>query len=406
MQYNIHSLPNGIRVIHYRVPSEVAYCGLLVNTGSRDEKAREHGMAHFVEHVIFKGTQKRKSYHVLSRLDDVGGEINAYTTKEETVVHASFLKKDYNRAIDLITDIFFHPSLPEKEMDTEREVILDEINSYNDNPSELIFDEFEELIFKGHPMGRNILGTPQSLKRFRRNDMLHFMESNYPTNEMVFASVGDLSFDQVLKMVEKYLSVVREKKRITTRDKVTGYVPVTKTVDKKTHQSHCIIGNIAYPVKDERRLSLLLLSNILGGMGLNSRLNLSLREKHGYAYNVESSYHSYIDTGVIFIYFGADRENLGKSIRLVTKELQMLREQPLGTLQLGKARNQFIGQMLRGIEHHESLMLELAKNLLVFNKVDPVSEVVKKIQALQSKDLQEVANDILEEAKLSMLTYL
>ena len=315
MDLLLHTLDNGIRLVHHRIPGLVAHCGLIINTGSRDETEPEHGMAHFIEHVLFKGTKKRKAYHILSRLEDVGGELNAYTTKEETAVHASFLKEDYERAMELISDITFNSVFPEKEIEKEKDVVIEEINSYLDNPAELIFDDFEELIFSDQPIGRNILGTPESVKLFSQKKIFEFISNNYNTHEMVFCSVGNISDETILRLFKTHFGDIVTKKKTERADKVWLYKPSSLTKKMNTFQNHCIMGNIAYDLKDKRRMGMFLLNNILGGQGLNSRLNLSLREKNGLAYNVESSYNPYLDTGIFSLYFGTDSHNLKKAFQ-------------------------------------------------------------------------------------------
>ncbi len=405
MDYQIYTLRNGIRIIHKQDKSPVAYCGLIINTGSRDEKEEEHGMAHFIEHVIFKGTKKRKAYHVLSRLDDVGGELNAYTTKEETCIYASFLKQDYERAIELIHDITFNSTFPEKELAKEKEVIVDEINSYKDSPAELIFDEFEEMLYKNDPMGRNILGTEKQLKTFNESMIRQFMKSNYSTDQMVFCSVGNVSFKKVVKWAEKYLGEEPENLRVLDRPAVNLYVPESQTIEKDTHQCHVIIGNVAYDFKHDKRLHLHLLNNLLGGPGMNSRLNMALREKNGIAYNVESNYAPYYGTGVFSIYFGTDEENLIRSFNIIDRELKMLREKPLGSLQLHKAIRQLKGQMTISSDNRENLMLSMGKSYLLYDQVDSLDKIYRKIDSIQAKELQEVANEILNPNMLSYLIY-
>jgi predicted Zn-dependent peptidase len=405
MDLLIHTLDNGIRLVHHRIPGLVAYCGLIINTGSRDETEPEHGMAHFIEHVLFKGTKKRKAYHILSRLEDVGGELNAYTTKEETAIHASFLKEDYERAIELISDITFNSVFPEKEIEKEKDVVIEEINSYLDNPAELIFDDFEELIFQNQPIGRNILGTPESVKRFSQKTVSDFISNNYDTRQMVFCSVGNITDEKILKLFKEHFSSIRTKKRDSRINNTWIYKPVTVTKKKDTFQNHCILGNLAYDLKDKRRMGMFLLNNILGGQGLNSRLNLSLREKNGLAYNVESSYNPYYDTGIFSIYFGTDRQYLNKSIAIAMDELKKLRNSKLGTIQLSKAKNQIKGYLVRGYENHESLMLSLGKSLLVFNKIETIEQICKKIDNVTASELLETANDIFDPAKLSTLIY-
>jgi len=394
MDLLIHTLDNGIRLVHYRIPGLVAHCGLIVNTGSRDETESEHGIAHFIEHVLFKGTKKRKAYHILSRLEDVGGELNAYTTKEETAIHASFLKEDYERAIELISDITFNSVFPEKEIEKEKDVVIEEINSYLDSPAELIFDDFEELIFSNQPIGRNILGTPDSVKLFSQKTISDFISNNYDTRQMVFCSVGNISDEKILKLFTAHFGHIVTNSRESRINKTWLYKPSSLTKKKDTFQNHCIMGNLAYDLKDKRRMGMFLLNNILGGQGLNSRLNLSLREKNGLAYNVESSYNPYNDTGIFSIYFGTDRQYLNKSIAIAMEELKKLRTSKLGSIQLSKAKNQIKGYLVRGYENHESLMLSLGKSLLVFNKIETIEEICKKIDSVTASELLETANDI------------
>jgi len=405
MDLLLHTLDNGIRLVHHRIPGMVAHCGIIINTGSRDETEKEHGIAHFIEHMLFKGTGKRKAYHILSRLEDVGGELNAYTTKEETAIHASFLKNDYERTIELISDITFNSVFPEKEIEKEKDVVIEEINSYLDNPSELIFDDFEELIFSGQPIGRNILGSPESVKSYSRKTITDFIQNNYNTHEMVFCSVGNIPDDKILKLFKTYFAGIVTYNNEPRSSRIWTYKPASLIKKKDTFQNHCIIGNLAYDLKDEKRMGMFLLNNILGGQGLNSRLNLSLREKNGLAYNVESSYNPYCDTGIFSIYFGTDARYLNKSISIAMSELSKLRTTKLGTIQLSKARNQIKGYLARGYENHESLMLSLGKSLLVFNKIDTIEDICEKIDSVTASELLETANEIFEPDKLSTLIY-
>lgn len=405
MEFLLHTLGNGIRLAHYRIPGMVAHCGIVINAGSRNENEMEHGVAHFIEHMVFKGTKKRKAYHILSRLEDVGGELNAYTTKEETAIHASFLKDDYERAVELISDITFNSVFPEKEMDKEKDVVIEEINSYLDSPSELIFDDFEELIFADQPIGRNILGSPESVKDISPQLLTKFISENYDTSEMVFCSVGNISDEKILKLFTKYFSPIPSNKKENRQDPVFIYKPLSLTKKKDTYQNHCIIGNIAYDIKDERRMGMILLNNILGGQGLNSRLNLSLREKNGLAYNVESNYNPYFDTGVFCIYFGTDARYLERSISITMAELKKLRTARLGAIQLSKAKNQIKGYLARGYENHESLMLSLGKSLITFNRIDSIEEICMKIDGITDSGLLDIANEIFEPSKLSTLIY-
>jgi len=405
MDYESYTLENGLRIIHLHSKSAVGHCGLIINAGSRDEEDHEHGMAHFIEHAIFKGTKKRKAYHILSRLDDVGGEINAYTSKEETTIHTSFLKNDYERAMELISDITFNSIFPGKEITREKEVIIEEINSYKDDPAELIFDDFEELIFKNQPLGKNILGNPKDLRRFTKKDIESFISKNYHTEEMVLCSVGDISFTKFKKLANKYFGQIEPNPRTKERNRIESYIPETKIVKKKTHQTHCIIGNITYNSQDKRKVVMTLLDNMLGGPGLNSRLSLLLREKYGYAYHVESNYSAYTDTGVFSVYFGTDKENFEKCIKLIKKEFQGLRTKKLGEVQLKKAKRQLFGQIAISSENNANLMLGMGKSYLLFNKVDDLNKIKKKIEAITVEDIQEVANEVLDIDKMSMLVY-
>ena len=392
--------------MHINSDSPVAHFGLLVNTGSRDEEEHQHGIAHFIEHVIFKGTKKRRAYHILSRLDDVGGDLNAYTTKEETAFYASFLSTHYERTIELISDIVFNSVFPENELAKEREVIIDEINSYKDSPSELIFDDFEEMIYAGHPIGRNILGTQSSIKSFGRAEIEDFMLNNYHTDQMVLCSVGNIQFSKLKRYSEKYFGPVPENARSGKRRAFTAYKPVSKLMNLNTHQVHSILGNVAYNARNKKRLSLVLLNNLLGGQGLNSRLNLSLREKYGYAYNVESSFTPYFDTGVMSIYFGTDRDKYEKSLKLVHRELNKLCTNKLGTLQLKRAKDQMTGQIAISAENKENLLFTLGKSYLLFDKFEDLPEVYRQINSITANQLLDVANETLNPDQLSLLTYI
>lgn len=405
MEYTSMTLSNGIRLIHSSVDSPVAHCGVVINTGSREESPAEQGIAHFIEHTIFKGTSKRKAYHIISRLEDVGGEMNAYTSKEETAIHASFLCEYYERTMELFSDILIDSTFPEKELKKEQEVIVDEINSYNDTPSELIFDEFEELIFDNHPMGRNILGTPDLVRSFQTTNIRRFILENYHTDQMVICSVGNIPAKKFFHLAQRYFERLKSNLRPNKRQRFTAYHPQQKIVKKGTFQAYCILGGEAFDVYHQDRLTLVLLNNILGGQSGNSRLNLSLRERNGIAYNLESSYTAYSDTGTLTIYFGTDPENLERALTLIEREIKLLQYQVLGDLQLSKARKQLIGQLAMSQENHEDLMLAIGKSMLVFNKVERLEDIYKKISEISATQLMDVANRILEPKKLSSLIY-
>jgi predicted Zn-dependent peptidase len=405
MAFEIYTLQNGIRVAHKRVDSPVAYCCIMVNTGTRDEQEEEHGIAHFIEHVIFKGTKKRKAFHIMSRLEDVGGELNAYTTKEETVIHATFLKDDFARAADLIADILFHSTFPEKELKKEKEVILDEINSYKDSPSELIFDDFEEMVYKNHPFGRNILGNKKCIKKFNRSDISSFMRREYNTDQMVFCSMGNIPFHRVKKIADKLFGWVSPNPRIKPRLPIGEYIPENKTLKKSTHQNHCIIGCTTFDLNHPKRIGMHLLNNILGGPGMNSRLNLSLRERNGFAYNVESNYSPYTDTGLFSIYFGSDKDNFNKSFDLVHLELDRMRNNKMGVLQLFKAKRQLIGQLAIASDNSEVLMLNAARSILVYNCIDSIDKINQQIESISASEILDIANEIVSKNRLSTLIY-
>jgi predicted Zn-dependent peptidase len=405
MEYFSALLPNGIRLVHQYVDSPVSHCGIIINTGSRDEEPRDQGMAHFIEHTIFKGTLKRKSFHILSRLEDVGGEMNAYTTKEETAIHASFLTEYYPRTIELFSDILINSTFPDQELKKEKDVIIDEINSYNDSPSELIFDDFEELIFEGHQIGRNILGTPENVKAFTREDIQRFMARNYNTDQMVICSVGNITGKRFFQLAERYFSIFPVNRRTFSRTAFNGYTTRYKSVEKETFQAHCLIGGVAYDVFNNSRIGLGLLNSILGGQSGNSRLNLALRERNGIAYNLESSYTAYSDTGTITIYFGTDKDNLDKAISLIKSEIKILQTKLLGDIQLSKAKKQLVGQLAMSQENHEDLMLTLGKSFLIYNRMDGLEVVYKKINAMTSSQIRDIANEILDFDKLSVLIY-
>ncbi len=398
-------LKNGIRIIHQEAKSPVSHFGVLINTGSRDEEANEQGIAHFIEHVIFKGTQKRRAFHILNRIEDVGGELNAYTTKEETAVYATFLSEYYQRSMELISDILINSTFPTKEVELEKEVVIEEINSYKDNPSELIFDEFEEILFNGHPIARNILGTPELIKTFNKNSILKFMDENYHTDQIVLSSVGNISMAKFIHLAEKFFGAIPEKIRTKKRTDLYNYQPEKRIVQKDTFQAHCIIGNLAPTIFSPKRMQMVLLNNILGGASMNSRLNMVLRERNGMAYNVESGYTGYFDTGEFSVYFGTDKENMDQALRLVNKEFRKIKEQPMGILQLSRAKKQLIGQLAISTENREDLMLSIGKSYLFFDRVDSLETIFKKIEAVGCAEILEIANEILNEPQSSILIY-
>lgn len=402
---NIHTLPNGLRIIHEPSASKVAYCGFAIDAGTRDEAENEQGMAHFVEHLIFKGTRKRKAWHILNRMENVGGDLNAYTNKEETVVYAAFLTEHFARAIELLADIVFHSTFPQNEIEKETEVIIDEIQSYEDTPSELIFDDFEDMIFRNHPLGRNILGKPEQLKTFRSEDAAAFTSRFYQPSNMVFFVLGDFDFRKIVRQVGKLLADVPA---VTVENKRTPpplYVPERLVVPKDTHQAHVMIGSRGYNAYDDKRTALYLLNNILGGPGMNSRLNVSLRERRGLVYSVESNLTSYTDTGAFCIYFGTDPEDVDTCLRLTYKELKRMRDVKMTSSQLAAATKQLIGQIGVASDNNENNALGMAKTFLHYNKYESSESVFKRIEALTPEMLLEVANEMFAEEYLSTLIY-
>lgn len=405
MQYNIHTLSNGLRIIHEPSSSKVAYCGFAVDAGTRDEAENEQGMAHFVEHLIFKGTRKRKAWHILNRMENVGGDLNAYTNKEETVIYSAFLIEHFGRALELLADIVFHSTFPQNEIEKETEVIIDEIQSYEDTPSELIFDDFEDMIFRNHPLGRNILGRPDLLKKFRSEDAMAFTSRFYQPSNMVFFVLGDFNFQKIVRQVEKLLV---DLPLVTVENQRTIpplYVPEQLVVHKETHQAHVMIGSRGYNAYDDKRTALYLLNNILGGPGMNSRLNVSLRERRGLVYTVESNLTSYTDTGAFCIYFGTDPEDVDTCLKLTYKELKRMRDVKMTSSQLMAAKKQLIGQIGVASDNNENNALGMAKTFLHYNKYESSESVFRRIEALTAEGLLEVANEMFAEEYLSTLIY-
>jgi predicted Zn-dependent peptidase len=400
------ALPNGVRIIHKYTSSPVVFCGLTINTGTRDEQEQEHGMAHFLEHTLFKGTSKRKAYHINNRLDNVGGEFNAFTTKEETVIQACVISADFARAVELIADVTFNSIFPPHEIIREKQVIFEEIDSYDDSPGDLIFDDFEDLLFDGYPIGRNILGTKKTVKNFSTEDVMKFVARTYNTDQMVFSSVGRISESRLKYCCEKYFGEQTANLRNFTRVKPENYKVFDKSVKKKTHQSHVILGNRAYDYNDKRKTALSLLLNYLGGPATNSALNMSLREKNGLVYTVEAGYSSYSDTGNVTVYFATSESNTEKSYNLVMKEIEKIKTDCLSAYQLAKAKKQFIGQYLIAQENSEQIMQSMAKCMLSHNNFEGTKALIKLIETVTATDIRNVANEILNNNMISKLEYL
>ena len=398
LHYQTYTLPSGLRLIHYPCNAPVAYCGFAINAGTRDEQPEQYGIAHFTEHLLFKGTKKRKSRHIINRMENVGGELNAYTTKEETFLYSVFLEEHFERAFELLCDMVFNSQFPENEIEKERDVILDEINSYKDSPSELIFDEFENLLFSGHEIGHNILGEPETLEKMTEKEFSSFHRHFYQPENIVFFSMGKTSFKKILTLSNKYLNNTSDYSSVDLRRNAPdSFSRQHKIEEKDLYQKHVMIGARAYNLFDENRISLFLLNNILGGPGMNSRLNLSLREKSGLVYNIESNLTAYTDTGIFSIYFGCDPKSVEKCISLVYKELKNFRENKLTDAQLSIAKKQLKGQLGISNENSENISLSMGKNFLHRNRYDSLEQIYHKIEDLSASQLLGVANKIFDE---------
>ena len=422
--HHTETLSCGIRLICAPSSSDVAYCGIAIDAGTRDEMEMEGGLAHFCEHLTFKGTHRRRSWHILNRMETVGGDLNAYTGKEETIYYSAFLKEHFSRAVDLLTDIVLGSTYPQTEMNKEVEVVIDEIESYNDSPSELIFDEFENLIFSGHPIGRNILGEAERLREFRTEDVQRFADRLYTLHNMVFFVYGKITPKIVRRELEKALTKVAltlpedaplrqqilcpkqtDETTENHRENPPAYTPQEVIRKKDTHQAHVLIGTRAYSARDPRHLSLYLLNNILGGPGMNSRLNISLREKNGLVYTVESNMTTYTDTGVWSVYFGCDPHDINRCKRLVMKELKRLAEKPLSETALKAAKQQIKGQIGISYENSESVALAMGKTFLHYHQARNKERLFQKIDALTANDLHAVAKELFEPDNLTTLIY-
>ncbi len=401
----IFELSNKIRVVYLHAPSYVAHLGVTILAGSRFEQEGEEGLAHFLEHCIFKGTTRRKAYHILSRLDSVGGELNAYTSKEEMCIYASFTKNHFRRSTELLSDIICNSTFPEKEIHKEKEIILDELNSYLDSPSDKIFDDFEEYLFKGHALGNNILGTKETVQGFTAENLKNYISRFFVAEKMVISFVGDLSLNQVKKTLEEFFGTVKNNDHIDIQNDFSTVEKFKIRSKEANYQVHAVIGGMAPGYVDEKRRAMTLVSNVLGGPALNSRLILSIREKYGFAYNIEANYNPYVDVGYWNIYFGTDERYLEKSLKLVYKELQILRTKKLGFLQLSTAKEQLKGQIALGLDGNNGLMLGLGKSLLLFDQIDSIEEIYKSIDKLTASDLLEVSNEFFNDENISELIF-
>lgn len=378
---------------------------MVINAGSRDESEGKYGVAHFIEHLIFKRTEKRSTQQIINYLESVGGDLNAYTTKEYTCVHASILQPYLNRALDLFEDIFFHSTFPEVEIDKEKSVIVDEMASYLDSPEESIVDDFEDLVFRGSGLGHNILGVEDQLLALQKNDITDFMQANYDTHEMVIGITGNYSLKEVEKLLHKAFGAIGQHAISRSRNDVQPITVQHLEVPKPINQVHYMLGSLAYDYRDERKTGLLLLNNMLGGMGMGSILNLSIREKYGIAYTIESNYTIFSDTGLFSIYLGTDEEKVEKAKKLVFRELYKMCEHPLSAIKLKKAKQKFIGQIALTEENRMSMIISAAKNVMDYDRVILLDEVIEKIQHLDSANLLNIAQDVFDPRKMLSLSF-
>ncbi len=431
MKYNTYTLDNGLRIIHLPSDSQVVYCGYQINAGTRNEEPGEEGLAHFCEHVTFKGTERRKAWHILNCLESVGGDLNAYTNKEGTVYYSAILKEHIARAVDLLSDIVFHSVYPQAEIDKEVEVICDEIESYNDSPAELIYDEFENILFKGSPLGHNILGTAEQVRAFKTEDALRFTRKLYRPDNAIFFAYGDIDFKKLVKLIQKALGECPkgrelacsadcksetpteemeagdanhkvQSSKFNIQSKVAGQ---TIVMQKNTHQAHVMIGTRAYDVNDDRRMPLYLLNNMLGGPGMNAKLNLALREHNGLVYTVESTMVAYGDTGTWSIYFGCDEHDVKRCLRLVRKELDKFMQKPLSDAQLKAAKKQIKGQIGVACDNRENFALDFGKSFLHYGWEKNVDRLYEQVDEITTAQIQAVAQELFDKDRLTTLIF-
>lgn len=399
----LFTLPNGIRVVYQHVPNtKIVHCGIFLDVGSRDENPANQGIAHFWEHMAFKGTEKRKSFHIISSLDAVGGELNAYTDKEKIVFYASVRDQYTERAIDILSDITFHSIFPQAQIDKERGVILEEMAMYLDTPDDSLQDEFDALMFKNHPMGMNILGRQETVSSFMRKDFVSFFKDHVDTSRVVFSCVGNIPVDKIEKLANKYLRV-RQSKRKNIRERAVKYVPREKEITRHVKQGRCAMGREAYPIYHENRIPFYMLVNMLGGPGMNSRLNIALREKYGFVYSVDAHYVSYTDTGMFVIYFGTEIKQLDKCIGLVKKELNKLMDDRLSVRQLAAAKEQIKGQLAMSEENNLNQMMMMGRSILNRGYVPSLDEIFGLIEQTNAKKIQQMAREMFDPEQLSYL---
>ena len=402
--YAIHTLKNGIRVVHNRIiTTKIVHCGIMLDIGSRDENHANQGIAHFWEHMAFKGTRKRKAFHILNRLESLGGELNAFTDKEKILFFASLRGAYFERAVELLTDITFDSIFPEGQIERERNVIMEEMAMYFDDPEDSLQDEFDRVVFAGHPLGMNILGREKTIKSFRRIDFQRFVKEHLDTSKIIFSSVGNVEMEEVVRLAEKYMDHIPKMTSRKVRKGFTGYQPKEVVLRRTVKQARCAIGRTAYKISDEKRGPFYMLTNILGGPGLNSRLNMALREKRGYVYSIAAQFVPFTDTGLFVISFGTESSQMVKSISLVEQELRKLREEPLGKKQLAAAKEQIMGQIAMGEENNVSFMMMMARNLLDIGRITTLDELFSQVKNTSAEELMSLANEIFKENKFSYL---
>ena len=407
-KYNTYTLKNGLRIIHLPSPSQVVYCGYQIASGTRNESSGEEGIAHFCEHMTFKGTERRNAIQIINALEGVGGELNAFTNKEDTVFYAAISKEHFSQAVDTLTDIVFHSQYPQHEIEKEVEVICDEIESYNDSPAELIYDDFENIIFEGHPLGHNILGKAEQLRTYTTEDALRFVRRNYRTDNTIFFAYGEIDFKRLVKLMSKVeiekTEKIQEVKFAETKVP-QSHKPLVIERQLNTHQAHVMLGTRAYDIHHPMRIPLYLLNNILGGPGMNARLNISLRERNGLVYTVESTMVSYSDTGIWCIYFGCDSHDIKRCLKLVRRELDKMMQKPLSASQLRNAKRQLKGQIAIACDNREQFALDFGKSFLHYGWEKDITHLYESIDNVTAEDIQKVANELFATNMLTTLIY-
>jgi predicted Zn-dependent peptidase len=399
------TLSNGTRLVYLKVPSQVAHLGFFFAAGSRHEAPNQIGLAHFLEHCLFKGTRKRKALQILSRIDAVGGELNAYTAKEEMCLYASFSKEHTSRAIDLLADISINSTFPLKEIEKEKEVILDEINSYLDSPSDKIFDDFDAKLFEGHPLGQNILGSKESVSGFTQADLQAYVNQYFTADNLVISFVGNVSLTRLKAALEQALGNMPLSADRIKPTSFGGALPFREVFKEANYQAHAVLGGLAPSYHDDERIGMSLLVNLLGGPALNTRLNLSVRERYGYAYSIEANYHTFADTGYWQIYFGSESKNVSKTLKIIDKELEKLRDRQLSSTQLLQAKRQFKGHLALGMDVNSGLMQGLGKSMLAFGQLDTIAEMHQAIDKITSEELQQLARKYFQKEDISSLIF-